>query len=392
MTITDVCVYTFQQIYVHIPVPLIYIVILFVGKNLSLSQLWSYLLKVAKGTSHFGVLVVGETGTGKSTLINNLVGKDVVNVGHSTESETSKITELRLTVEGVPFILVDTPGLSDSRVSDEENLERLKDILSRDKINLVIYCMKLSETRMRASLINTFKEYHRIGLKWEQTVIALTFADGLSVPRQRRMDSKFQMKCYFNERFAEWCTQIARVLEERVGVVPEVAKNVKCYPTTDAYNEKLLNGEEWYVPLWLDILNMQSPGAAARFLEMHAKNIEFRSTQEDTSASTFPTKAPHGNHSSVPIVQAKGVSPSPSAGTVAGVTFTECSKSDSFDQPNTQQKHSPTPVPQGGKSDDIHAKARPIVLDPNQQRGFLDILSKKFGRIPNFFRSLFSRK
>ena len=126
------------------------------------------------------------------------------------ESETSKITELRLTVEGVPFILVDTPGLSDSRVGDEENLERLKDILGRGKIHLVIYCMKFSETRMRASLIKTFQEYHRIGLKWEQTVIALTFADRLSVPKQRRNDPNFQIECYFNDRLVEMRAHIAR--------------------------------------------------------------------------------------------------------------------------------------------------------------------------------------
>ena len=372
--------------------PLIFVVILFVGSDLSLSSFWSFLLHLAKGTPHFGVLVVGETGTGKSSLINNLVGKDVAKVGHSMESETSKITELRLTVEGVPFILVDTPGLNDSRVEDDENLKNLKDILGRGKIHLVIYCMKFSETRMRGSLIKTFQEYHRIGLKWEQTVIALTFADGLSVPSQRRNDPKFQIECEFNKQLVEMRTHIAHVLVEKVGVVPDVAKNVKCYPTTDDSGKELLNGEEWYVPLWLDILNMQSPGAAARFLEMHAKNIEFRSTEEATNDSTFPPKAPHRNHSSVPIVQAKDVSPSPGAGTVAGGTFAEFSKQDSSDQPNTQQKHSPTPVPQVGKSDDIHAKARPIVLDSNYQRGFLEILSRKFGRIPNFFGSFFSRK
>ena len=300
--------------------PLIFVVILFVGGDWSFSALWSYLLSVAKGTSHFGVLVVGEIGTGKSTLINNLVGKNVVKVGDSMESETSKITELRLTVEGVPFILVDTPGSSDSRVGsgDEENLERLKDILGRGKIHLVIYCMKFTETRMRGSLIKTFQKYHMIGLKWEQTVFALTFADGLSVPKQKRNDPNFQIACYFNERLVEMRAHIARVLVERVGVVPDVAKNVKCYPTLGDLSMNLLNGEEWYVPLWLDILNMQSPGAAVRFLAMHAKNIEFRSTEEATNDSAYPPKA------------------------------------------------------------------RPIVHDPNHERGFLEILSKQFERIPNF--------
>ena len=78
--------------------------------------------------------------------------------------------------------------------------------------------------------------------------------------------------------------RIAHVLEESVGVLPDVANNVKCYPTTNAdCGKKLLNGEEWYVPLWLDILNMQSPGAAAQFLAMHAKNTTYSSESKPST-------------------------------------------------------------------------------------------------------------
>ena len=61
----------------------------------------------------FGVLVIGETGTGKSTLINNLLGKEVAPVGHSMKSETLEVTPHEVAVEGVPVVVYDTPGLDD---------------------------------------------------------------------------------------------------------------------------------------------------------------------------------------------------------------------------------------------------------------------------------------
>ena len=223
----------------------------------------------------FGVLVVGETGSGKSTLINNLLGKDVVPVGSTLESSTTTVVKYEVDVDGVPVALYDTPGLGDSRgcKKDMNHLCQMKGILKRGYIRLVIYCLKLSETRMRDSLICMFEEYSKIGVKWEQSLIALTFADNIPLSKKDKEKPGFEMGNFFNQRVAEMQKYVTKGLMERVGVAQEVAKKVKCHPTTSDTKEKLWNGEQWFVPLWLDVLDILSPGAAVRFLEIHANNM-----------------------------------------------------------------------------------------------------------------------
>ena len=223
----------------------------------------------------FGVLVVGETGTGKSCLVNNLMGKNVVKEGDTLESQTSTISKHEVDVEGVPVALYDTPGLSDSRRDeDDAYLKKMKDILKTGVIHLVIYCVKLTETRMRGSLTRTFQEFTKIGVDWLGTVIVLTFADAVPVPKDERKKPGFDESRYFNNRVAEMQACIKNTLVERAGVAPQVASEITCSPSTSDPNEKLKNGDQWFVPLWLSVLELLSPGAAMRFLEMRANNID----------------------------------------------------------------------------------------------------------------------
>ena len=138
--------------------------------------------------------------------------------------------------------------------------------MKRGAIHLVIYSLKLSETRMRASLICTFLEYAKIGMNWEWTIITLTFADAVPVPCSEKKMPEFDEVQFFNNRLAKMQAYITKTLVERVGVVPEVASEIPCNPSTSDPNERLVNGERWFVPFWLEVLELLSPGAAMQFL------------------------------------------------------------------------------------------------------------------------------
>ena len=112
-----------------------------------------FLAELRKSDSTLSILVIGETGSGKTTLIDNL----------QLKSE-----------ETAAFVTVyDTSGLETARAAWEKirNGEQDKWV--------VIFCIPLTETRMRASLIRTFHDYHAMGINWNKTVFALTFADSI---------------------------------------------------------------------------------------------------------------------------------------------------------------------------------------------------------------------
>ena len=248
--------------------------------NISVEEIWTFLRShlsrksASEQCKVFGIMVVGETGTGKSSLINNLLGKDLAKEGDSVESETKSIAHYKETIHDVPVVLYDTPGLSDSDpTKDSIHIKAVSTILESKEIQLVIYCQKLSETRMRRSLIHTLQEYHKIGVDWTKTVVALTFADAIPIPGKIRTKEGFDEGQYFDQKLEEWQKKVRSTLEEDVGVKQEVVQRIKICPTCALRDEELPNDDGWYVPLWLDILEILSPEAMVRFLEIQDGSV-----------------------------------------------------------------------------------------------------------------------
>ena len=233
------------------------------------------LSKLRKDCPVFRVLVVGRTGVGKSTLINNLLGKEVTSVGHTLQSETPTVNAHEDSVEGVPIVVYDTPGLGDIKGEKDEkkHLDFMKDLLARGKIHLVVYCFQMNKTIMISSHVGPLRKYHQIGVDWERSVIALTFADALYVPQSEKKLPHFEMGHFFDERLAFWQRELKEELVGNVRVNSDVVEQLKIYPTTLLPKVQLPNGDPWYVPLWLHIVDILSHAATIRFLDMHRNNI-----------------------------------------------------------------------------------------------------------------------
>ena len=207
-----------------------------------------YFAQLRNTGQSLGILVIGEQGSGKTSLVNNLLGEEIAK---EEEEDTSAISTFKGMVQGVSVTVYEVSGLS---AEIEQHQREVQELILSGSITFILYCFKMSETRMRQSLTDAFKMFHSAGVNWNRTVIALTFADSLPVPQPMRRDRNFDEKQHFITRVKEWKDQVHRVLTSEVGVPMETARLIAMLPTTGDPDELLPTGEEWCFTLWSALL------------------------------------------------------------------------------------------------------------------------------------------
>ena len=93
------------------------------------------------------VLVIGETGSGKSTTINALAGKEVVATSDGANGCTDNYKTVSFTRLGVAYEFIDTIGLNEVTTGTVDQAMALKNFFTflrdnKDGFNLIIFCLK----------------------------------------------------------------------------------------------------------------------------------------------------------------------------------------------------------------------------------------------------------
>ena len=91
------------------------------------------------------IVILGKTGTGKSTLVNNLIGKKIANT-NDYDVGTFEIEKYNYTIsKDRQLEIFDTPGFFDDLNAPTKYIEQITNLI--DVTNLILIVFDLSESR-----------------------------------------------------------------------------------------------------------------------------------------------------------------------------------------------------------------------------------------------------
>ena len=235
------------------------------------------------------VVVAGETGAGKSSLINALCGavpKDgydpndsppcdrPAKVGHSLDSEPTNLKDgyvaQSTTWEGeggetrtYTIRVWDSRGLEDGTGLEASYLQRLKESC-RDQIDVLLYCIDASKTKaVAANMVRGMKLItDEMGRDvWKHSIVVLTFANTLadnikeevcegSGNGDKENTQENQIRLVFLSRIDNWQKKVRQALVE-AGVPDEVAHGIPIEPAGCDTSPHLPDRIHWLGYLWL---------------------------------------------------------------------------------------------------------------------------------------------
>ncbi|KAG2131410.1 P-loop containing nucleoside triphosphate hydrolase protein [Suillus bovinus] len=135
------------------------------------------------------IVVFGETGAGKSSLVNLMAGKEVARTSPDTQRCTMRWTEYPIDFHGSSYMVFDTIGLEEPQLGIKEYIESVenayklvRELDEKGGIDLLIFCIRAS--RVTATHQSNYRLFHEfLCEKKVPMVLAIT-----NLEREQRME------------------------------------------------------------------------------------------------------------------------------------------------------------------------------------------------------------
>lgn len=133
------------------------------------------------------VLVIGNSGVGKSTLINAVLGEEVAQTGWGTKGTTAELAIYES--DKIPFRIIDTVGFEPSFIKEHQAINAVKkwskdiakDSQVDNKINVIWFCVEGTTGKLFPKAI---KDLSRATSMWKTVPVIVVITKSYSVPER----------------------------------------------------------------------------------------------------------------------------------------------------------------------------------------------------------------